>query len=495
MPVAFSSSVLGDIKRLSTHSAVYGLVGVSSGAVGMMLVPLYGHLFTPEEFGQFQLAQLWLSIAATVAGLGLMTAYFKLFHDYPSGEERGRTLGIVVVFLIASAGMGCVTFIALSLQTFTAHFAPLHDPWFLGIILMAFIGAVFISIPFQVLRAQERSVDYLKIGLSGMVTALLLNFILVGWFKTGVKGALAAQAMASLVIVAICLPIFTSHTRLGFSSTRARELLGFGLPLVPAAIALWVLEFSDRVVLEQFWGVKEVGIYSLAYKYGLILQMALVAFQTAWTPHLFSMAKQDAAPQMISRILTYVAAAMMMLATFLYALREPALSLIASTDFSGAQTVVGPILLGFLFYGFYFVAISGLYIHGKTFSIALVVGIAAGLNLLLNFLFIPQFGGLGAAWATAFSYLALGGMMYWHSQRHFPMYLEWGPVSGAATCCVTVAFLTDHLSVAGWAAWLIPSALVALIPVILWHGGFVTASERQQIRSYVSGWKWAGDAQ
>jgi len=254
VPVAFSSSVLGDIKRLSTHSAVYGLVGVSSGAVGMMLVPLYGHLFTPEEFGQFQLAQLWLSIAATVVGLGLTTAYFKLFHDYPSEEERGRTLGIVVVFLIASAGMGCVTFIALSLQTFTDHFAPLHDPWFVGIFLMAFIGAVFIRIPFQVLRAQERSVDYLKIGLSGMVTVLLLNFILVGWFKTGVKGALAAQAMAALVIVAICLPLFTSHTRLGFSSTRARELLGFGLPLVPAAIALWVLEFSDRVLLERFWG-------------------------------------------------------------------------------------------------------------------------------------------------------------------------------------------------------------------------------------------------
>ena len=82
--------------------------------------------------------------------------------------------------------------------------------------------------------------------------------------------------------------------------------------------------------------------------------------------------------------------------------------------------------------------------------------------------------------------------MYWFSQRHFPMSLEWGPLSGVATCCVTVAFLTDHLSVEGWAEWLIPAALVGLIPVILWFVGFVTVSERQQIRSYVSGWKWAG---
>ncbi len=62
-------------------------------------------------------------------------------------------------------------------------------------------------------------------------------------------------------------------------------------------------------------------------------------------------------------------------------------------------------------------------------------------------------------------------------------------------CCATVAFLADHLSVVGWAKWLIPSALVGLIPVILWFGGFVRRPERHQILSYVRGWKWAGEVQ
>lgn len=91
MPVAFSSSVLGDIKRLSTHSAVYGLVGGSSGAVSMMLVPLYGHLFTPEEFGQFQLAQLWLSIAATVRDWDsrrLISSFFMTILQKKNVDER-----------------------------------------------------------------------------------------------------------------------------------------------------------------------------------------------------------------------------------------------------------------------------------------------------------------------------------------------------------------------------------------------------------------------
>ncbi len=495
MSVPSSYNVLSNIKLLSTHTGVYGVVGASSAAVSMILIPLYGHMFTPKEFGQLQLLQLWLSLASTIAGLGLTTAYFKLFHEHPSEEERQGTLGIVWILTAGSTSLVCLLLLVLSLQTFTDHFSLLHDPAILSLLLTSLVTGVFLGIPFQLLRAQEQSLKYLKLGALGLIAGLSLNVFFIWWLEVGVKGVLAAQSLSSFMMIIFALPLLYRHTRLSFSSIKAKTMLRFGLPLVPAALALWILEGSDRVVIERFWGPAEVGIYSLAYKYGVILQMALVAFQTAWAPLLFSLSKQEGASQVISRILTYFLTGMMLLATLLYVVRKPVLSLAASADFAGAESVVGPILLGFLFYGFYFVAISGSYIHGKTLSIALVVGMAAGLNLILNFVLIPKFGGSGAAWATAFSYLALGGMMYWLSQRYFPMSLEWGALGSAAMCCATVTYLADHLSVEGWAEWLIPSALVGLIPVILWFGGFVTRPERHQILAYVRGGKWAGELQ
>jgi len=490
MPSSFN--VLSNVKRLTTYSVIYGIVGASSAVVGMILIPLYGHVFTPKEFGQLQLAQLWLAIATTVAGLGLTTAYFKFFHEYGSEEERGTTLGIVCGLLVVSVSLGCVMFVTLSLQSVTDHFALLHDPWFFGFFLMSFIGGVFLSIPFQILRAQERSIDYLKIGCIGMGVALLFNLILVGWVRIGVQGALAAQALSALMIIIFSLPFMPFRTmKIVWSSTRAQELLAFGFPLVPAAIALWILEGSDRVFLERYWDVSEVGIYSLAYKYGAILQLALVAFQTAWGPYLFSMAKKTEASMLISRVLTFFATGMMVLTTLLYAVRKPVLSLVASADFAGAESMVGPILLGFLFYGFYFVAISGSYIHGKTGIVAILVGIVAMLNIGLNILIIPTYGGVGAAWTTAMSYLFLAGVMYRFSHKYFPMPLEWHPLAKTLACCVVVAWFCDHLVLQSWEAWVIPFGVVAMIPCVLWFSGFVTPTERQQIRQYLSKYKEA----
>ena len=487
-----STSVLGEIKQLFTHSAVYGIAGASSTAVSMLLVPLYAHLFTPEEFGQLQLVQLWLSIASTVAGLGLTQAYFKAYHQYPSEEARGQTLGLVLSLSILNAGVVCLLFIGLSKQSFTDHFVLLKDPWVLGFILTSLVTSVMIRILFQVLRAREQSFVYLKLGMIGLLAGLLLNVLFVWGLAGGVRAVLAAQSLSAMVIIALAVSMLVSNIRFSLSRDRAKELLVFGLPLVPAAMALWVLEGSDRVVIERFWGVSEVGIYSLGYKYAMLLQFPLLAFQAAWAPYLCSVAKQEGALQMISRILTFISASIMIFATFLYVMSREILPLIASQEFSSAHIVVAPLLLGFVFYGLYFITISGVYIHGHTSSAAIITGIAAMLNLLLNFIMIPRLGGVGAAWATAISYMALAGMMYRFNRKHLPISLEWQPLLVAATCCLVVAVLNDHLMVDGWTAWLVRVVMVGLIPAVLWFSGFLTSSERNQIHAYAKSLKWVG---
>jgi len=491
MSRTFSFSTLRDLKQLSSHSVIYGIAGVSSSAMGMLLIPLYGHVFTPQEFGELQLVQLWLSIASTVAGLGLTQAYFKAYHQFPTEEGRGQTLLLVLCLsILGAAGVGLL-FIALSLQTFTSHFELLHDPMFLVLVLGSLITSVLYRLPFQVLRAQQRPVTHLQLGLLGLIVAVALNVVFVWGFSGKVKAVLTAQVLSTLMVLGFAVPLFLKNIRLSFGDSRMKELLKFGMPFVPAAIALWVLEGSDRMILDRFWGPSEVGVYSLGYKFATLLQFPILAFQAAWAPYLLSIAGRENAPQMISRLITYLGTMTMMLAVLVYVLRIPVLSLVATPEFSGAELVVGPVLLGFIFYGFYFIAISGSYIHGKSGVLALLVGVAALLNMGLNILIIPTYGGVGAAWTTAVSYLFLAGMMYRFSHKHFPMPIEWQPLTGVVTCCVVVAWFCDHLVLQGWEAWVIPIALVGIIPCVLWFSGFVIPSERQQIRTYVRNFREA----
>lgn len=156
--------------------------------------------------------------------------------------------------------------------------------------------------------------------------------------------------------------------------------------------------------------------------------------------------------------------------------------------------VIVPLLLGFLFYGLYFLTISGVYLHGRTGSVAIVVGIAAALNIGLNVLLIPHLGGLGAAWATAISYLALAGMMYVFSRKYLPKFvLEWRPLAIAAISCVLVAMVSNQIQLNGLVVWILQLGAVGIIPVILWFSGFVTPSERKQIQEFTTGLKWVGN--
>ena len=45
----------------------------------------------------------------------------------------------------------------------------------------------------------------------------------------------------------------------------------FGLPLVPAALALWAINFIDRLFIGAFKDQAEVGIYSLAVRIASVI--------------------------------------------------------------------------------------------------------------------------------------------------------------------------------------------------------------------------------
>ena len=72
-------------------------------------------------------------------------------------------------------------------------------------------------------------------------------------------------------------------TKLVFQKTLVKPLLAFGLVVIPAALGGWVMEMSDRYFLGFFGNLSEVGIYSLGYKFGKLVQIAIVwPFQLAW---------------------------------------------------------------------------------------------------------------------------------------------------------------------------------------------------------------------
>ena len=80
----------------------------------------------------------------------------------------------------------------------------------------------------------------------------------------------------------------------------------FGLPLVPAALMLWAINFIDRLFIAHFNGQAEVGIYSLAVRISSVIVFLMAAFQLAWPAFAYSIRDDREAKRTYSYVLTYL---------------------------------------------------------------------------------------------------------------------------------------------------------------------------------------------
>src|SRR3712207_5430285 len=131
----------------------------------------------------------------------------------------------------------------------------------------------------------------------------------------------------------------------------------FGLPLVPAALALIAVNFSDRFFLSHLTDLAEVGRYELGVRIASAMVLLLTAFRTAWPAFAYSIEDEGEARRTYGFVLTYlvalaswVALALGLLAPWLVQVLAP-----ANDEFWPGARVVAPLAFAAAAYAGYIV--------------------------------------------------------------------------------------------------------------------------------------------
>jgi len=218
--------------------------------------------------------------------------------------------------------------------------------------------------------------------------------------------------------------------RWSFSMIRFREMSRFGLPFVPTVLAASLMVAIDRILLDRIFGKAMVGIYGAGFRLAMIISLFTKAFQYAWEPFITVTSNQKNAAQLYARIFTYFVLVISLIYLTIALFVEEIVRLrLGPITFFGAEyfestRVVPIIMLGSVFYGIYLNFIVGIYVHKKSIYFPLLTGVGAGINFVLNYLLIPQYEILGAAWATVGAYGIMMLWMYFLNQKYFPIHYE-----------------------------------------------------------------------
>jgi O-antigen/teichoic acid export membrane protein len=428
------------LRSLAKDSAIYGVANAGTGLLALLLVPLYTHNLTVMEFGRYSLVVTIYSLLSVLIDCGLTNSiaryYFNEGHTGDSATAAEYRKSLVTTALIITACvsllLGIVCYSAADFVSRHAFGTSIYGP-LLRIVAVTLLFRGLTVAPMVYLRVTERAVAYGMLSL--LQVALFLGFTLffvlvVGW---GVAGILYSQLLATTIwalgAVAAIAPDLSLQPRISI----AKDLLKFGLPLLPAGPLMWIVDLSDRYLVERYVSTQEVGLYSLGYRFGQIMIILVTAVTLAWPPLSYRILGEADAEAIYSRITSlYLAGAgLVWLAISLFS--HEIIVLLSPEEFHAAAIYVPPVAFGYLLYGLYVLSVTGLGVAKKSGPISWVTLLAAVVNVGLNLWLIPRFGALIAAYTTIVAYTILTGGCLVVSQRFYPIpyrYWEWTVVLG-----------------------------------------------------------------
>ncbi len=422
--------MFGQLLRLLKHSSTYGLAVLGSQAIALFLIPIYTRYLTPADYGILEIFLTTQGIILPIFGMGLGSALLFFFSKHDTKEGRKEVISTTLIFLVITSSC-LVLALILGANSFSSLlFQSSQYTFYFQVMFLTILFDTLVVIPMSVFQAREESKRYMIISLARFLVGAGLNIYFIVGLQKGVLGILESGLLTSITFCAILLPFIVWRIRPRFSKSLLREMLGYGLPLIPVAFLAWIMSASDRYFLQIFSDSTELGLYSLGYKFGGVLHGLIIGpFQLAWMPFLFSTSKEENAKKIYSSVLTYFVLVAMFVALALSVLSKEVIAVMATPPFYSAYHVVPLITLALLFYGCFMCVNAGMYLEKKTKYIPFIIGAGATLNLGLNYLLIPSYGMVGAAIATASSYFFLVIVAFLASRRFYPINYEWGRIT------------------------------------------------------------------
>jgi O-antigen/teichoic acid export membrane protein len=437
------------IRRLLRDLAIYGSGDLALRATGLLTLPIYTRVFTPTEYGVWNFLLTLTFFLNAVLLLGADAAYTRLY--FANGDERSRQVltSTLVAFLAVT-----VTLIVLVALPFSAVISK----WSFGtrdehvLVLLTLLAAPLVvvnTILSEALRNQFRAALYACLNVATALLAVGLSLAFVLGFDKGVEGVLLGSLLAAAAILPVRVWVTRALLRPRFSLGVLREALAFGLPLVPAAAALWTFAVSDRIILGKQASLRELGLYTVATSVASLLTFLFAPLGQAWTPHAYQAYERDpdAARAFYGRVLTYIVVAFGLLCVAVTAFADQLLRVLTPAEFRGASVAVAPLALGAVAYATIYVTSLAFGLRRKTAYVPALLWIAATANVALNLLLVPAYGIRASAWATAASSVLLTVLYFAVSQRLWPIAYETRRVltAGVAIVGFTMAahFLPD----------------------------------------------------
>ncbi len=481
--------MLENIKHLLKHSFIYSISNIALKASGVILLPLYTIYFSVEEYGRLGLILISIIVMSQSLILGQGISLIRYNNDKTLRNQRESIFFTLTVLVIAII----LLFILLSTFYLEDISSLLGDAdvysKYLNIAIFIAAAITINNLFLSKLRADESLVLYTVSNLLKVLVIIVVNIYLILYKKMGIESVLYAQLAGEITNTIFILPRMISQMKIHFKIDIIGKTIKFGLPLVFSAMAINLLNGSDRFLIKFLIGETELGLYELGYKIAGIMNMfIIIPFGMTLLPIAYKLYKKEGDKRYYLKLKTYMTFIFVWAGLSISLFSEEIVKLFAmNPSYYTAYKVVPLIVLAYTIYGMSMISSLGMYLTGKNHFIAYITILCAALNIGLNFWLIPQFGMMGAAFNTVISFAVLDILSNLASNKYYKIYYEYKKLIILFTICIFVyfvSFLFDNLGLA--IEIFLKLVLIIIFPIFII---FTKYFDKQELKTIIGGFK------
>lgn len=388
-------------------STAYTICSILVKGISLITLPIFTRIMSTDDYGLITVYESTANVVIVFISLqlpygSLSTAMIKFKNDR---EGYLSTLCMISICLTLIYFIMC-----LLLRNYLVRW--FNIPFFLLIIMG--IEMLFVTIRTAWMGWQRFEYKYKNVVIVTLVTTVVSVIIsLMVVLNSNDKGVakILSTAFVSVIIGLSLFCILICKGKKTFNKEYWKYALSFNVPLIPYYLSQVIFNQSDRLMIDHYCGRNNVAIYGVAYSLATILTFVVTSIHNSYTPWIFERIDKNELRDN-RRISIILSSGIAFGLLGIIATTPEIIMIVAGKQYMPAIWVVLPVGMSvlLLFYADLFDCILFFY-ESKVF-LTLAAIISALANIFLNYIFIPKFGFMAAAYTTLASYLILAILDY-----------------------------------------------------------------------------------
>jgi len=376
--------------------------------LGLATTMLTTRLLPPEAFGKVSMFDLFLQVGMIITIFGTDQSFVRFFYE-EEPSKRGALLYNSLRLPVITTSMVLVILVVWY-KPITLFLIGRVDFNFAIWIAIGIIAQLLFRYGQLVIRMQQKGNLYSLLQIFRQVFNLV--FILLLFYTIGSRFEVLIYSRVITLILVVIVAIYFGKQFWSVQNLKIKdvkhsqsEIFRFGAPFVLTIFITWLFESFDKIALRQWSDFNELGLYAAAMRLVALVLVLQSTFSTFWTPVAYEKFESNPEDKSFFRYISTVIAFAMFLVAIGSIAGKDVIVMLLGNDYKKAASIMPFLVFMPIFYTISETTVIGINFYKKTKWHILIAVIACVVNIIGNWLLVPNYGAIGASLSTAFAYI------------------------------------------------------------------------------------------